>query len=262
MATMPDDWIKLFRRIKHSSVACDEGLFATWTMLLVSVNWRKGWFKMHRIEPGQMAFSWRSLPQRLYPQMVKPPSVNTLRRRFTQLQHLGMISVQTIGGNFSVVTICNWRTYQEGVATIDTLADTPVDTVADTLVDTLADTKCIKAVDTDIRKEGKKGKKEETPLPPLPPDLDVPEFRESLTAWLESHKPYRPAGLKALVTRAAKRAETHGVDGVCSAMQQAMSNGYQGWDKDYLFPPEKAIAASRLPTAEDDATWAQRAGVA
>lgn len=104
--------------------------------------------------------------------------------------------------------------------------------------------------------------RKEPPLPPLPPELDTPRFRDTMADWIANSKTkYKARGLQAMATRAAKRAETHGVDFVCDAMERAMANGWQGWDNDDLFPTDKALPSSRVPTAEDDATWAERSGL-
>lgn len=90
---------------------------------------------------------------------------------------------------------------------------------------------------------------------PLPPSLDTQEFRSALTDWLATHSKYKPAGLKAMITRAENRAKTHGVAMVCQAIAKALANGWKGWDQDSSFPLEKAKPASRCPTAEDLANW-------
>jgi hypothetical protein len=78
---------------------------------------------------------------------------------------------------------------------------------------------------------GKDQKK--TPLPPLPAILDRDDFIEAITAWLryKGRGAYKPAGLAALVSRAAKIAKEHGVSAVIEAMERARANGWQGWDQ-------------------------------
>jgi hypothetical protein len=75
-----------------------------------------------------------------------------------------------------------------------------------------------------------------TPLPPLPKILDCDEFREALTAWLAyKGRSYKPRGLTALIGRAEKRANVHGVGAVISAMERAKGNNWEGWDQDSSF---------------------------
>lgn len=152
---MAGDWIKLHRKIIESRVWSDASLLHTWTALLLNVNWKTGWFKLREIRPGQLAFSWRTLPTRLHGTMEKPPSINTMRRRMQLLESFGMVKIEhTETRDFSVVTVVNWDSYQNGVSEVDTPAGTPADTPVDTPPDTPAD--------TDIRrlrrKEGKEGK--------------------------------------------------------------------------------------------------------
>lgn len=73
----------------------------------------------------------------------------------------------------------------------------------------------------------------------LPPAIDTAEMREALGAWLaykaESKKPYKPAGLKAMISHAAKLAQQHGAASVIQAMERAASNGWAGWDQPNAF---------------------------
>lgn len=95
---------------------------------------------------------------------------------------------------------------------------------------------------------------------PLPPLLDVPRFRKTLDDWLsQKTKKYKPAGFKAMLNRASKRAETCGIDSVCDAMEKAMANGWAGWDQDSSFSTDNGQRTEkqrpRLPTPEEDAAW-------
>lgn len=100
--------------------------------------------------------------------------------------------------------------------------------------------------------------KKKTPLPPLPEILDTEEFRAVLTDWLAYHKPYKPQGLTAMVTRAAWRAAAHGLDAVVSAFVQAMGNGWTGWDQDSSFE-KRGVGGSAKEDPMDVArrVWAE-----
>jgi len=157
---MAGDWIKLHRKILDSAIFSDEGAFHSWIMILLKVNWRPGWFRLREIQPGQMAFSWRMIGERLHgaPQDgswdpdYHPPSVNTMRRRIGKMQALKMVDVENIGRSYSVLTVCNWAVYQEGVSKSDTPTNTPTNTPADTPTNTPADTD---------RRRGRRGRKKE-----------------------------------------------------------------------------------------------------
>ena len=77
--------------------------------------------------------------------------------------------------------------------------------------------------------------KEKVKVMDLPAVLDNPEFREALSQWLDYHKPYKPAGLKALITRAETRASESGLPALLMAFTKAMSNGWTGWDQESSF---------------------------
>lgn len=146
---MAGDWIKLHRKVLKSAISHDSGLLETWIALLLHVNWRPGKFKDYKLMPGQMAFSWRSLPHRLHGHLSRPPAINTLRNRVRKLAQLGLITIKvvdtTTDTRFSVVTVCKWSTYQND----DDAGGTRIDTTHDTTPDT--------HTDTDRRsKEGKK----------------------------------------------------------------------------------------------------------
>ena len=79
-------------------------------------------------------------------------------------------------------------------------------------------------------------KAKDNPLPPLPTILDCDSFRNALASWLAyKGKPYKPAGLTAMLSLAAKRATAHGVPAVIDAMETASGNGWVGWDHESSF---------------------------
>jgi hypothetical protein len=80
----------------------------------------------------------------------------------------------------------------------------------------------------------------------LPSILNTPEFRASLGAWItykaERRDTYKPAGLTAMVSRAAKLATEHGVQAVIDAMERAAANRWAGWDQPGSFGQGKSNA--------------------
>lgn len=73
----------------------------------------------------------------------------------------------------------------------------------------------------------------------LPSVLDNKEFRAALGAWIaykaERRETYRPAGLTAMISRAAKLATEHGLQAVIDAMERAAGNRWAGWDQPSSF---------------------------
>lgn len=73
----------------------------------------------------------------------------------------------------------------------------------------------------------------------LPSNLDAPDFRNALYEWLaykgERRDGYKPAGLKAMISRASKLAGEHGLQAVIDAMERAAANRWAGWDQPSSF---------------------------
>lgn len=64
-----------------------------------------------------------------------------------------------------------------------------------------------------------------------------PELQEAVDSWLdykkEIKKPYKPKGLNAFLKKVNEKSEKHGEQAVIGAIEEAMSNGWQGvvWEK-------------------------------
>lgn len=83
----------------------------------------------------------------------------------------------------------------------------------------------------------------------LPPVLDTVEFRTILASWLDykGKDGYKPAGLRSLLSQAAKRATKHGIAAVVDAMERAMGNTWAGWNHDGLFEGKNSMARTADP---------------
>lgn len=98
--------------------------------------------------------------------------------------------------------------------------------------------------DTDSNNDYSKKKKDDTP--PLPPILDRDDFRETLTKWREyKGKPYKPAGLTSMISRAATLATEHGIAVVIAAFEKAMANDWKGWDQESSFTKSNGRGGAR-----------------
>jgi hypothetical protein len=107
---MTGDWIKLHRKSLESLVNSDAGLMHLWVNLLLRANWKPSWFLKKKIDIGQVAFSVGNFAD------VLKVSASTLRRRLAELQGSEAITVDATN-RFTIVTICNWSTYQEDAKT-------------------------------------------------------------------------------------------------------------------------------------------------
>jgi len=129
---MKGNWLKLHRSIMSSDIAQSDELLGLYIRILVNLNFQKGWFKQVEIQPGQMAFAWRTLKKRLYKK--GGPSHNTIRSRVQFLDSIGVVKVETHPSQrFSVLTVPDWQKYQtKGVPNFGTVAGTVPGTVAGT----------------------------------------------------------------------------------------------------------------------------------
>tara|TARA_R110000803_G_scaffold205530_3_gene272258 strand:+ start:219 stop:971 length:753 start_codon:yes stop_codon:yes gene_type:complete len=143
------DWIKLHRKMLDSAAMSDDWICRLWITCLCRANWKAGWFKGEQIDPGSFAFASRLFAERL---KVSRPR---LERGLRKLEKWGQITVKPCRA-FTVVTICNWSTYQDTEeadrATNDTTTVPPA--LPQALPPALPDRR---------REEGKKGKKEDKP---------------------------------------------------------------------------------------------------
>ncbi|QDV66965.1 hypothetical protein Poly24_06550 [Rosistilla carotiformis] len=144
---MIGNYFVVSRSILDNVVACDDQTLGLWIRLLSTVNWKRGFFKMLPIEPGQVILCDRQMQERLYPTGTAP-AVNTIKRRLEQLKDADLIAIDTLvihGKAHRVVTVKKWRDYQNTASKID--ADSNAESDADSNAESGADRR---------RKEGKK----------------------------------------------------------------------------------------------------------
>ena len=119
-------------------------------------------------------------------------------------------------------------------------------------------TDCIQTVsktDTQVRLEIEKERGEERDNYSAPegadtqkPDLSIfgDELAETVAGWLaykaENRKPYKPQGLKALITEIRNNAGRYGENAVAEVIRQSMASGYQGIVFDRLKQGQRAAA--------------------
>lgn len=106
---MEEGYVKLWRKMRFSQVMSDKGLSQLWLWCMVRANWKEGIFKGIVIPVGSFVCDMRGAAEEL-----KEPK-STIAWRFKKLEILGQIRLSTsknLGRAFTVVTLCNWRTYQ------------------------------------------------------------------------------------------------------------------------------------------------------
>ena len=100
-------YVKLWRKSTDSKIFSD-GLsaFGFWCWLLVKANHKEGWFCGVKVEPGQIATSYGSIAD------STGASVKQCRNWLEKLVENNMIKKENWANRFTIITICNWPTYQ------------------------------------------------------------------------------------------------------------------------------------------------------
>lgn len=78
---------------------------AVWLTMLMMTNWKEGFFDGHTIKVGQFATSIESLSK------ACGLSIKQVRNVVDTMKKLGMVTVENVANRFSLVTICNWGSY-------------------------------------------------------------------------------------------------------------------------------------------------------
>lgn len=171
---MTPGYICLHRKAIDSRVFSDADLWRHWTWLLLRANYVDRWFEGELIPRGSLAAGTRSAAAALN------LSSSTIHRHWKRLEDWGMIERKVVRG-FSIITICNYGTYNDrpddGGTRLGQDWDTPGTDVGQAWDKPGTGVGTTKKVN-----KGNKGNKE-TPLPPEgervePGPMDCPELEE------------------------------------------------------------------------------------
>jgi hypothetical protein len=108
-------WVKLHRKILDSRVFLNKGLLKLWIYCLCRANHKKNWVGIStgrgeaevEVLPGQFIFGRKTVAEEL------EMSPSTLYDRMQKLKGMKNINIQS-NSHYSIVSICNWETYQQG----------------------------------------------------------------------------------------------------------------------------------------------------
>ena len=139
-----DGFIKIFRQIKDWEHFQEPSVLLLFIDLLVSANFKRGYFHGIPVGKGSLITSYRKLSDET------GLSVNTIKVCISKLIKSGEITLKTAKGQFTHIVINQFNKFQ-GVSIVDTPTDTPIDTPVDTPTDTPIDTNRRKK--RNIRKE-------------------------------------------------------------------------------------------------------------
>lgn len=101
-----EGFVKLHRKLKESQIYSDEPARVLLLHLMISVNWKTGYFMGKEIKPGSLATSLCNLAEDL------GWNVSKLRKVIKRSEDYGVI--KSSGTNrYTVLTLCKWKTYQD-----------------------------------------------------------------------------------------------------------------------------------------------------
>jgi hypothetical protein len=216
MKAMSSDWLKLARGIIDSRVFASEGMLKVWIWCLcraafkrrfVSVTIGRGSTEVE-LQPGQFIFGRKTAAQKL------GMDESTVYDRMRKLVRMGNISMQS-NTNFSIVTICNWSSYQDESLTDQQPTQQPGNsrpTAKQQPSNTIEESKeGLRMVEEGSAPAGavaparqpglfgedavppSKPTRKRKPKPGAPPievpkELDVPEFRAAWIDWVEHRR--------------------------------------------------------------------------
>lgn len=131
-----DGYIKIFRQIKDWAHFQEPSVLLMWIWLLVSVNFKDGYFHGKLVKKGEIITSFRKISEET------GLSVNTIRSCLDKLKMSGEITQKKSENSqisqYTHIVINQFVKYQS-VSMVDTPTDTLVDTLIDTPTDTLVD---------------------------------------------------------------------------------------------------------------------------
>lgn len=99
-------YVKLWRKIQDSDVWSDSTALHVWLYCLTRANYKQTKYRGTVIEPGQFVFGRESAGSALG---IAPTTVRDAMKRLAKWGYLR----QNTASKFTVVTICNWDTYQQ-----------------------------------------------------------------------------------------------------------------------------------------------------
>ncbi len=262
---MAGDWIKLHRKAIESRAFADDWLWRLWTWCLLRATWKPCWCSKEdrQLLPGQFVTGRHQAAGELGVSGSKwYRGMHTLQE-WEQLR----LEVNSIG---TVVTICNWDTYQSD----DAESEQPVNsrwTASEQPVNTIEEGK--------EREEGK-----DTPFPlfetntpkpkakapePLafPDPLDVPDFHEAWQRWEKHRREIKHPLTPSMRKTQLKTLASWGLRRAIACIDHTIFKGWQG-----LREPDAtdrngraAVTVPRLPppparpeVVGDQQTWRAR----
>jgi hypothetical protein len=239
------DWVKVHRSLLEHPVFDHTGLLKLWMLCLLKANWKggrmliRGTTQTLEVPRGTFVTSRESLKGLMYPERDRegvkiryehaPPSALTIWRWMHALEAMGSVKLENVNNHCTLVTICNYGSYQETpefdeppVNSRRTTDEQPMNRIEERQEYTLS-----------LSSNAKFGR------------FDTPEAREAVTAWAR----YYPS--------------RHNADAFTDLMLEnlLMDRARLGWDADRLARSIRAsigAGAAHIFDADAPPPWAAR----
>ena len=243
LMTDNNDWLRLYRDITHSRVFGNAELLKVWIWCLCRANYTERWVSITtgrgetevQLNAGQFIFGRHSAAKSL---KMKPSSV---WKRIKKLETIENLTIES-NTHYSVVSICNWGSYQYEYEPGEQGKEQPSDNQGTTKEQPRNTDKNLKNL-----KKGKNTGKGVDRIK-IPEGLNVPEFIAAWSRW----KKYRPAirrPLKPMTLRTQlKTCDEMGVERAVAAIDHTIGMGWQGLRESKERPRDDAHQQRVVPT--------------
>lgn len=112
---LDDGWVKLHRRMLQTRAFQNPEVCKVWLWCMLKATYKRRWVSVRvgrgdtevELMPGQFIFGRKSAAKEL---RMKPSSVHDRMEKLRDMQNI-VIQPNT---HYSVITVCNWETYQSG----------------------------------------------------------------------------------------------------------------------------------------------------
>lgn len=227
MAKSRSGYVLLHWSAKDSRQADSAQEFGVWCWFLTSAALKERTLPDGRtLQRGQLLTSCRALSDRL--QVPR----QTLNRYMQKWEREGAINRQEVGRSGTIVTLCNFDTYQPFTNEVGTRAS------HEATASEPQDDRKVTHTEKPKKPKSPKKPKECAAVAADPTEVVSDEvLRKSLQGWFaykaQRKDRYQPASIDTLIRKAVRESHTHGTEAVCGIIEDSISNNYAGivWDR-------------------------------
>lgn len=242
---MGDGWVKSHRELQQHPVWSHDGMLKLWMHCIFEANYKPskylvpGTTETIEVARGSFVTGREKLRSSLYPSTnADTPCSRTIYRWLESLEKMGCVTLVTVSHRCTVVSVCNYDTYQSPelgqcpsdvqVVSKSCPADVPPMSTSEEGKNERREEG--KNINTPPNPQGGKGgKKSATEFEvSIPETLNTPEFVETWGLWLKFRKEKRePVTETSAFTQMRKFVEW-GVDRAVAAMNHTILMGWTG----------------------------------